>query len=290
MIKRTTSFAWGMASLLLASCAEGDPKKVYNLPDEPQITGPRILKTVHQGNNLVEEYQSSHGVMYTAKRSDIQNGAIVKSQNITVSYLDGKMSKIVVSGLFSGISSIGRAEIIPQYDATTGYISSITQEVYEGVAKKYREVSTVEYDTEGKPNVIYKVHSVPTNIEGVYRNTQKIYENLHYAQGNISAVETVVHTINETSGTITATAKTTTAYTKYDWRYNPYKTISTRYLLLMANLMPEYYYGFSANNATEKVITASDGTQTKTSYVYDYDRQGYPTSDGIRKYTYQSIP
>lgn len=292
MIRKTTYFALGLAFISLSNCSENDPKVVYNLPDEPQITGPRILKTVRNGNHTTEEYQSSYGTLYSVSRAEIENGNITKRQNIAINYLNGNISRVVISGIFSGINSAGKAEIFPQYDETTGRISSITQNIYEGATQKYREVITVEYNTDGNPMRLNKVHSVPTVVSGIttYRNTQNTRETLSYTSKNISSVEQVTDTIDNDTGVISATTRTVINYSQYDWRPNVYRTISTQYLLLMASLMPEYYYGLSENNATRKVSTTTNGTQIQVSYNYSYDRQGYPISNGVLQYSYQPIP
>lgn len=279
MIKNYSFLLLGTVALLLGSCA--DPVSSVT---KDEIEGPRMLKTVTSTNgNTLEKYQiSDYGILQKI---------ILPNQSFTFNYLGNTLKEIEVTGSFESFPSAEKITIHPNYN-TAGQIASVTNEIFVEGNKKYREVTTIEYNNLGQPVLFFKI-SFQAYVNGFgvtyYVPYSYTYNNITYQGNNVVNVELKKEN-KDTTGAITSVQATDYKYEGFDWRPNPYNTMTKHSLIIMASYAPEMTYNLSQNNATKRKTTTQTGGQNVTTFSYKHDSFAYPLTNGHVNFQYQPIP
>ncbi len=276
--------------LIFNSCSESDPANVYGWDDPNDISGPRMLKKVVTNGVDEEQYEINQGKLFQIKRSKYDGNTQIEQQTIYIFYLGNRISKIEVNGTYPGTTTIGRFDLIPNYQPSTGKLVSLMRDFYVGSTHTEHAISIFVHDADGKLTGIQtqKTTDLASAPNYVYPNLRK--DHLQFDGNNVTEIQSIDEVINVTTGVAESSDSTKYEYSNFDWRINPYTSIPENYLLIMGTLFPEMYARMSDNNAAKLKFKKGTDPVVETTFTYKYDTHNYITSNGFQKYFYQSKP
>ena len=278
----------GIASLTVFSCVNPDPLAVYG-PNYQDIPGPRYLYKVEANGLLYEEYTATSGKITRMDRYNYNGTVQEEHHKIDLTYSGNRIAQMDFTGSQTGNPTVVKYKYVPTYDAA-GRIVSYVKDGLTGTVITTHSLGEVNYDTTGRVTKIFEKTATVTT-PNVYNYTTSHESNLLYnGESDVIKNSYITKMYDGTTGIVMSTMTDVYEYPTYDSKVNPYSSLPKDFRTLFAALDPTSTFHLSANNPMKlKFYNSFLPAAVETSYVYQYDQQGFAVHNGYTNFLYKPL-